>query len=102
MHLKGCLDFTAMKRENRQLTAEHAGLEVAMKQYLEVGCSTKTNFTTLSTITLQVMSAGQGGADLARAGIEASRGERAAAQQRRQSRARIDPGGQFGYEMFKM
>ena len=38
MHLKGCLDFTAMKRENRQLTAEHAGLEVAMKQYLEVGC----------------------------------------------------------------
>ena len=48
------------------------------------------------------MSAGQGGADLARAGIEASRGERAAAQQRRQSRARIDPGGQFGYEMFKM
>lgn len=52
---------------------------------------------------LKVMSAGQGGADLARAGIEASRGERAAAaQQRRQSRARIDPGGQFGYEMFKM
>ena len=37
MHLQGCLDFTAMKRENRQLTAEHAGLEVAMKQYLEVG-----------------------------------------------------------------
>ena len=65
--------------------------------------STKTHFTKLSTITtLQVMSAGQGGADLARAGIEASRGERAAAQQRRQSRARIDPGGQFGYEMFKM
>ena len=61
-------------------------------------------FTKLSIITmLKVMSAGQGGADLARAGIEASRGERAAAaQQRRQSRARIDPGGQFGYEMFKM
>ena len=32
-----------MKRENRQLTAEHAGLEVAMKQYLEVGALVETH-----------------------------------------------------------
>ena len=41
----------------------------------------------------------QGGEELSRAGIEAEKRERAG---RRESRARIDPGGQFGYEMFRM
>ena len=33
---KGSLDHTAMKRENKQLMMENAGLQEAMKQYLEV------------------------------------------------------------------
>ena len=42
-----------------------------------------------------------GGEELSRAGIEADKRERSA-KTRKNSKARIDPGGQFGYEMFKM
>ena len=77
---KASLDFTAMKRENKQLMMESSELQGAMRQYLDLVSR-------------------QGGEELSRAGIEADRRERAV---RRDSRARINPGGQFGYEMFKM
>ena len=75
---KGSLDHTAMKRENKQLMMENAGLQEAMKQYLEVISK-------------------HGGEELSRAGIEATKRERM--ERRRDSRARVDPGGQFGYDM---
>lgn len=76
---KASLDQTAMKRENKQLMVENMALQGSMKQYLD-------------TISNQ-------GEELSRAGIEADKKERA---ERRDSRARIDPGGQFGIEMFPM
>ena len=76
---KASLDQTAMRRENKQLMVENLGLQGSMKQYLE-------------TISNQ-------GEELSRAGIESDKKERSA---RRDSRARIDPGGQFGYDMFPM
>lgn len=78
---KGSLDYTAMKRENKQLMVENSGLQEAMKQYLEIMSK-------------------HSGDELSRAGIEATKQERM--ERRRDSRARIDPGGQFGYELFKM
>ena len=77
---KASLDHTAMKRENKQLMMENESLQAAMRQYLDLVSR-------------------QGGEDLSRAGIEAGKRER---MERRESRARIDPGGQFGYEMFRM
>ena len=77
---KASLDFTAMKRENKELMMESSELQRAMRQYLDLVSR-------------------QGGEELSRAGIEAEKRERAG---RRESRARIDPGGQFGYEMFRM
>ena len=76
---KASLDHTAMKRENKQLMVENTALQAAMKQYLD----------TMS----------KDGEELSRAGIEAEKRERA---ERRDSRARIDPGGMFGIEMFPM
>ena len=60
-------------------------LSGAMKQYLEVISSSAT-----------------GGEALSRAGIEATKRERSAANTRRQSGARIDPGGLYGYESFRL
>ena len=77
---KASLDQTAMKRENKQLMVENENLQATMRQYLD-------------------LISRQGGEDLSRAGIEAGKRER---MDRRESRARVDPGGQFGYEMFRM
>ena len=66
--------------KNKQLMVENESLQATMRQYLD-------------------LISRQGGEDLSRAGIEAGKRER---MDRRESRARIDPGGQFGYEMFRM
>ena len=66
--------------KNKQLMVENENLQATMRQYLD-------------------LISRQGGEDLSRAGIEAGKRER---MERRESRARVDPGGQFGYEMFRM
>ena len=71
------------KLARQTLLAENASLQASMKRYLET-----------------VAGSAGGGEALSRAGIAATRRESAAA--RRDSRARVDPGGQFGYETFKV